>query len=101
MMRGRKRGWRRHWLTWISLLCVGGLVGWIGLSLVKVESRLSELRAQRVAQEKTLEEKKRRLERLQEDAKLQQTDEYMELMAKSLGFTYPGEQVYQSGTRKN
>lgn len=100
-MRGRRRGWRRYWLTWVSLLCAGGLLSWVGLSLVRVEARLSEVQAQRVALEKQVAEKKRQYERLQEDAKLQQTDEYMELMAKSLGYTYPGEKLYQSGTRKN
>ncbi|HLO02395.1 MAG TPA: septum formation initiator family protein [Symbiobacteriaceae bacterium] len=100
-MRGRKRGWRRNWLTWISLLCVCGLLGWVGLSLARVESRLSEVRAQRVALEQQVTQKQRQFERLQEDAKVQRTDEYMELMAKSLGYTYPGEQLYQSGTRKN
>lgn len=100
-MRGKKRGWRRYWLTWVSLLCAGGLLGWVGLALVGVESRLSEVAAQRVAMEKQVSDKRRQYERLQEDAKLQQTDEYMELMAKQLGFTYPGEQLYQSGTRKN
>lgn len=101
MTRGKRRGWRRYWLTWISLLCVGGLLGWVGLSLARVEARLNEVRTQRVALEREVAEKQAKFQRLQEDAKLQQTDEYMELMAKSLGYTYPSEQLYQSGTRKN
>lgn len=100
-MRGKKRGWRRYWLTWVSLLCVGGLLGWVGIALVRVEAKLGEVEGQRVALAKQVAEKQRQYERLQEDAKLQQTDEYMELMAKQLGFTYPGEKLYQSGTRKN
>lgn len=101
MTRGKRRGWRRNWLTWVSLLCVGGLLGWVGLSLARVEARLHEVQAQRVALAREVAEKQAKFQRLQEDAKLQQTDEYMELMAKSLGYTYPGEQLYQSGTRKN
>jgi hypothetical protein len=100
-MRGRRRGWRQYWLTWISLLCVAGLLGWVSLSLIRVEARLREVRAQREALERQVAEKQRYYNRLQEDAKLQRGDEYMELMAKSLGYTYPGEQLYQSGTRKN
>lgn len=101
MKKEKRRGWRRNWLTWLSLLCVGGLLGWVGLSLARVEARLTEVRAQRAALAREVTEKQRKFEMLQEDAKLQQTDEYMELMAKSLGYTYPGEQLYQSGTRKN
>jgi hypothetical protein len=100
-MSGRKKGWRRNWLTWISLACVGGLLGWMGLSLARVEGRLREVRTQREALQKQVAEKQRYYLRLQEDAVLQRSDEFMELMAKSLGYTYPGEQLYQSGTRKN
>lgn len=100
-MRGRKRGWRRNWLTWVSLLCACGLLGWVGVTLIRVETKLNEVRAQRQALERQVAQKQQVYQRLQEDAKLQQTDEYMELMAKSLGYTYPGEQLYQSGTRKN
>lgn len=100
-MRGKKRGWRRNWLTWIGLACVGGILGWMGLSMARVEAQLRQVRSERETLQRQVAEKRRYWDRLQEDAKLQKSDEFMELMAKSLGYTYPGEQLYQSGTRKN
>jgi hypothetical protein len=100
-MRGKRRSWRRYWLTWVGLLGVCGLLGWMGLSLARVEAQLREVRRDREALQRQVAEKRRYYERLQEDAKLQKTDEFMELMAKAMGYVYPNEQVYQSGTRKN
>lgn len=100
-MRERKRGWRRNWLTWVSLLGVGGLLAWMSFSLANVEAKLREVQRERQALEQQVAQKRQTYQKLQEDVKLQRSDEYMELMAKSLGYTYPGEQLYQSGTRKN
>jgi cell division protein FtsB len=100
-VRRPKRNWlRRHWLTGALIFGLVGFVGYLGRELLAIESRLEQARQTRQELEVRLQEARRRNEELKENLAKVKQDSYMELMARSLGFVYPHETVYQQGAPK-
>ncbi|HWH70057.1 MAG TPA: septum formation initiator family protein [Candidatus Sulfotelmatobacter sp.] len=88
---------RRHWLSGALIFALVGISVYSGKSFFQTEQQLKEVRARAAALDQELEMKQRQSKAL--DDKLQQmtSDQYMEYLAKSMGYIYPGETVYQKG----
>ncbi len=86
---------RRHWLSAAFVLCLAGVVLYIGGEFFKAETKLANARAARIELEDRLAEARRQNARLKADLSKITEDSYMEVMAKSMGFVYPHETPYQ------
>lgn len=90
---------RQHWLTAALVFALIGAGGYSGLHLYQLQERLENVRASRLQLQEQLQESKRIYSRMENDLSRVTDDSYMELMAKALGFVYPQETVYQTGSR--
>lgn len=90
---------RQHWLTAALVFALVGVGGYSGLHLYQLQARLDTVRSSRLQLDQQLQESKRLHARLESDLSRITDDSYMELMAKALGFVYPQETVYQTGSR--
>ncbi|HYF93077.1 MAG TPA: septum formation initiator family protein [Symbiobacteriaceae bacterium] len=88
---------RRHWLSGALIFVLAGLSVYSARSFFETEKQLTEVRARAAQLDQELSMKQRQVQAL--DDKLQQmtSDQYMEYLAKSMGYIYPGETVYQKG----
>lgn len=91
---------RRHWLTGAFVFALAGGISFAGLQVYQAEQRLNEVLAARAKVESELRDATQKHERLQETLQKVTSDEYMELLAKKMGFTKPNEKVYQTGSPK-
>jgi cell division protein FtsB len=91
---------RRHWLTGAFVVSLLGVISFTGLQVYRADLRLHEVRQNRAQIEAELKEARQTNARLQETLEKVRSDEYMELMAKKMGFTRPNEKVYQTGSTK-
>ncbi|HEY8346241.1 MAG TPA: septum formation initiator family protein [Symbiobacteriaceae bacterium] len=96
-MRGPRSLVRRHWLTGVFVFSIVGLVAYSGQYLYRTEVRLREIRTTRMQLEAQLAEEMRRNQMLQARLAEITSDAYMEVLAKEMGYVYPGETVYQPG----
>lgn len=90
---------RKHWLTAAFIFSIIGAVGYLGLQFHQVEVRLHEARATRGELEAKVREARTAGQRTEAEIARVSDDRYRELMAKSLGFIYPHETVYQATVR--
>ncbi|HWI62661.1 MAG TPA: septum formation initiator family protein [Symbiobacteriaceae bacterium] len=92
---------RRHWLSGALLFALAGLTVYSGKSFFETEQQLKEVRARATQLDQEIALKQRQSKAL--DDKLQQmtSDQYLEYLAKTMGYVYPNETVYQKGSGKN
>lgn len=100
-MRGPRSLIRRYWMSGVLVFGMAGLMIYGGKYLYRTELRLQEVRLTRLELEAQLEEERRRNQLLQAQLEKMTSDEFMEVMAKEMGFVYPGETVYRTGPRRN
>jgi cell division protein FtsB len=92
----RKRSFlRRHWLTGAFVMTMVMVAGFAGKTFLDTEAKLHDARQERAVYEDKLEEAKRKNQALSQDLKQLSSDEYMEMMAKKLGYVNANETVYQ------
>lgn len=96
--RPKRNPLRRHWLTGAFVVGLMGVISWTGLQVQRADQRLDQVRANRAMVESELREAREKNVRLHETLEQVTSDEYMELMAKKMGFTKPNEKVYQTGS---
>lgn len=88
---------RRHWLSGAFVFVVMGAVGYAGLQIYEADQRLEAARQHRAEVEVELKELRLKNANLDETLQKVTGDEYLELMAKNMGFTRPNEKVYHTG----
>lgn len=100
--RGRKaRLVRRHWLTGaFVLILVGGVVG-VSARIVSTELELRQAQKTRKQLQAQVEEERAKNQLLQSKVSSVTDDQYMELVAKAMGYVYPEESVYQEGAPRS
>lgn len=91
---------RRHWLTGAFVVGLVGVLSFTGLQVYEADQRLNEVRQTRSQVEAELKAARETNARLEETLEKVSSDEYMELMAKKMGFTKPNEKVYQTSSPK-
>jgi cell division protein FtsL len=97
--RRQKRSFlRQHWLTGAFALSLMGAAAFAGMQLYRTELRLLEVERERAKVEAQVQAARRKNEALEQKLKQVSSDEYMEYMAKSMGFYYANETVYQKGS---
>lgn len=98
-VRRQRKSLKRHWLTAAFIFLLVAASTWMAWHLYGVKARLNQVRASRGDLEAQLSVARRSNERLAADLNRVTDESYMELAAKSLGFVYPQEAVYQPATR--
>jgi|GEM_PF-1368075 len=91
---------RRHWLTGASIFLALGVAAYTGMHYYDGYLRLSQVESERLSMQVKLQEAQAKQQNLQDRLGRVKSDEYMEYMAKSMGFVYPQETVYQTGKSK-
>jgi cell division protein FtsB len=86
---------RRHWLTGAFVLTLVAVAGFAGRTFRDTEAKLHEVRQERSGFEEKLQAAQRKNQVLSQELKQMSSDEYMEMMAKKLGFVNANETVYQ------
>lgn len=98
--RQKRNPLRRHWLSGALIFGVVGLAAYTGMQLYQADIKLQQVRATRAQLEARLQEERLRNQTLVTHLAQVTSDPYMELLAREMGFIYPGETIYQKGTGK-
>lgn len=87
---------RRHWLSAAFIFTCVGLTVFVGQQFVSAQQRLQAARQRRQQVESHLDDALSAKKALEADLAKVTTDSSMELMAKSMGYAYPNEKVFQT-----
>lgn len=97
----RKRSWlRRHWLSGAFVCTLLGVATYTGMTFYETEAHLQQVRFAKEELRTQLSDANRRNQELQQEINRVNSDEYMEQMAKKLGFARPNETIFQKGSGK-
>lgn len=97
----RKRNMlRRHWLSGALICGLLGVAGYTCTLLYQADLRHKQVQATRAELEAELQEARRHNQNLQAEMARVSDDQYMEMLAKGIGFVYPHETVHQKGSTK-
>lgn len=90
------RHWfRRHWLSGVFVCTLLGVASYAALNFYETEIKLQHVRATKEELRAQLDEATRRNQELDVELGRLSSDEYMEQMAKKLGYSRPNETVFQ------
>jgi len=96
-VRRQKRGLlRRHWLSAALIFSCVGLTVLVGRQFLSAQQRLQAARVRRAQLEARLDDALHTKKALEAHLAKVTSDSNMELMAKSLGYAYPNERVFQA-----
>lgn len=98
--RQKKNLLRRHWLSGALFFGLLGFMGYTGMNLYEAELKLQEVRKTRAELDEAILESRHKNQQLKEQLQRVSEDAFMELMAKNMGFAYPNETMYQTGSDK-
>jgi cell division protein FtsB len=91
-----RRNWlRRHWLSGAFVCTLLGVASYAALNFYETELKLQHVRATKEQLRVQLDEATRRNQELDQELSRLSGDEYMEQMAKKLGYSRPNETVFQ------
>lgn len=91
---------RRHWLSGALIFTLVAVSAYSAQSFFETERQLQEVRARAAKLDQEIEAKKRLSKELDDRIAQISSDQYLEYLAKSMGYVYPNESVYQKGTGK-
>lgn len=91
---------RQHWLTGAFVFGLLGITTFTGVHFYQTELRLADIRDERAQWDQKVEDARRQNDTLKQEINRVTSDPYMELKAKTMGYVYKNESVYQSTAGK-
>jgi len=98
--RPKRNALKRHWLSGALIFALATVSVYSGKSFFQTERELEGVRARAAQLDQEIELKQRQVKALEDKVQQMSSDQYLEYMAKSMGYVYPNETVYQKGAGK-
>lgn len=91
---------RRHWLSGALLFALAGLTVYSARSFFETETQIKQVQSRAAALDQEIEMKQRQLKALDDKIQQMSSDQYMEYLAKTMGYVNQNETLYQKGSAK-
>lgn len=98
--RPKRSALKRHWLSGALILSLAAVSVVSAKSFYATEQQLAAVNARAAQLDDEIEMKQRQVKALNDKIEQISSDAYLEYLAKTMGYVYPNETVYQKGAPK-
>ncbi|MDF2626768.1 MAG: hypothetical protein K0R39_599 [Symbiobacteriaceae bacterium] len=98
--RPKRNALKRHWLSGALIIALGAVSVVSLKSFYATEQQLEAVNARAAQLDQEIETKQRQVKALDDKMSQMTSDQYLEYLAKTMGYVYPNETVYQKGDPK-